>query len=61
MRVRHNSVISIKSDRSYKNDDIKNFENIVYIDKRGSIKYKTIKNVDNIIKSKGSDCREIYV
>lgn len=35
VKVRHNSIISIKSDRSYKNDDIKNFENIVYINERG--------------------------
>jgi hypothetical protein len=34
VRRRHNSITSIKSDKSCKNDDNKNFENIVYRDER---------------------------
>ena len=37
VRVRYNSIISIKNDRSCKTDDIKNFENIVYRDERGRL------------------------
>lgn len=35
VRVRHNSITNIKSNKSCKNDDNKNFENIVYRDERG--------------------------
>ena len=33
-------------------------KNMVYINERWSVKYKTIKNVDSIRKSKNSECKE---
>ncbi len=35
-----------------------NIENVVYISVRKNVKYRTIKNVDSIRKSKDSECRE---